>query len=42
MKKYQSRYLDKYLKKELRNKILILTGPRQSGKNHVVQASVRF
>ena len=32
MKKYQSRYLDKYLKKELRNKILILTGPRQSGK----------
>ena len=32
MKIYKNRYLEKYLKKDLKEKILILTGPRQSGK----------
>ena len=32
MKTYKNRYLEKYLKKDLKEKILILTGPRQSGK----------
>ena len=32
MKIYKNRYLEKHLKKDLKEKILILTGPRQSGK----------
>ena len=32
MKMYKNRYLEKYLKKDIGEKILILTGPRQSGK----------
>lgn len=32
MKIYKNRYLEKYLRKDLKEKILILTGPRQSGK----------
>ncbi len=32
MKIYHQRYLEKYLKQDLKEKILILTGPRQSGK----------
>lgn len=32
MKQYLKRYLAPYLKKDLKNKILILAGPRQSGK----------
>ena len=32
MKSYIHRYLEKYLRRDLKDKILILTGPRQSGK----------
>lgn len=32
MKRYLQRYLSPYLKKDLKNKILLIAGPRQSGK----------
>ncbi len=32
MKAYKARYLEKYIKKDIKKKIIIITGPRQSGK----------
>ena len=37
MKIYKRRYLEKYLQRDLKEKILILTGPRQSGKTMLSQ-----
>ncbi len=46
MNKYKPRYLEPFLKKDLKEKILIITGPRQSGKTmlskHLHPSSVKF
>ncbi|MDE0118894.1 MAG: ATP-binding protein [Bdellovibrionales bacterium] len=46
MKVYKNRYLEKYLKRDIKEKILILTGPRQSGKTmlskHLYPSSIDY
>ena len=46
MKTYKNRYLEKYIKKDMKEKIIIITGPRQTGKTwlskHISPASYEY